>query len=81
MELSMTGAAVVFFSAMAFWRQNPALFLVCAGCSIMCGLEWYNHYTTNYGLGISIMIILYAFICIFFAYRMIFFKGKDTGDE
>ena len=66
MSLVLSGAAVVFFSIMAIKVKElrPVLFMLTAGASIMLGLYWFDVYTTDVGLGISLMIILYSFMCL-----------------
>lgn len=79
MSLVMAGSAVLFFSLMAFWRPNAVLFMVAAGASMMTGLYWYDVYTTNIGLSISLMLIAYSLLCIGLAFKCIFYRGEITG--
>lgn len=74
MSLALPGLAVVFFSLMAFWKPNPVLFMLTAGASMMTGLKWFDVYTTDIGLSISLMLIGYSFISFGFAYRFIFWS-------
>jgi len=74
MELTLGLAAIIAFSAMAFWIQNAPLFMITANISIMVGLQWFNVYTDNTGMAISLMLIIYSFTCCGFAFRCIFWK-------
>ena len=75
MELTLGLAAIVAFSAMSFWIQNAPLFMVTAGISIMVGLQWFDVYTDNTGMAISLLLIIYSFTCLVFAFRCIFWSG------
>ena len=80
MNLAITGSVVVFFSLLAFWRLNALMFMMAAGASIMLGLQWYDIYTTNTGLGISLMIIAYSIVCIAFAFKCLFPKENRSEE-
>ena len=72
--MGMILAAVVFFSFIAWWQQNTAAFMISAGASLMAGLYWFDVYTTDVGLSISLMLIAYAFLCLGLAFRWIFWR-------
>ena len=74
MSLVLAGCAVVFFSTFAFWRKNAVLFMLTAGASIMTGLYWFDVYTTDIGLSISLMIIAYGLLCVGLAFAFIFWR-------
>lgn len=74
MGLALAWLVVVFFSLLGFWRPNPVLFMLAAGAALMTGLYWYDVYTTNLGLGISLMLIVYALVCVGLAFRCIFWR-------
>ena len=76
MSLALAGCAVVFFSVLAFWKSDALMFMLAAGASLMLGLYWYDIYTTNIGLAISMMLIAYSFVCLGFAYRYIFWRDR-----
>lgn len=78
MSLLLTGCVVVFFSCLAFWKYNTLLFMVAYGTSLMLGLQWYDVYTTNSGLSVSLMLISYSLVCAGFAFTCIF---KRTTEE
>lgn len=82
MQLGFSICAVALFSVLAHWRMNPLAFMVAAGCSVAVGYYWFDTYTNTFGLAVSIMFILYAFVCL--GYTMasiwtIFQKRKDDG--
>jgi len=81
MSLVMASCAVGFFSLLAFWKNNAALFMIAAGASIMLGLQWYDAYTTGTGLTMGLMLIAYALVCIAFAFRCIFWRNKEINEE
>ena len=74
MSLLMVGAAVIFFSIFAFWKANAIVFIICAGASLMTGLLWFDIYTNNAGLSISLVFIAYSFLCLGLAFRCIFWR-------
>lgn len=76
MSLALALSAVAFFSVMAFWKLNTVLFMLAGGASMMLGLYWYDYYTTNIGLGISIVLIIYSLACMGFGFRCIFWQPK-----
>lgn len=77
MSLALALSAVAFFSILAFWKdKNAVLFMLTGGSAMMLGLYWFDYYTTDVGLGISLMIILYSFVCMGFAFRCIFWFPK-----
>ncbi len=76
MGIIMPSFMVMFFSLMAFWKPNAILFMLAAGASIITGLYWYDVYTTNIGLAISLLLIAYSLFCIGMAYRMLFWRQE-----
>lgn len=73
-------AVVAFFSLLAFWKNNAILFMLTAGASIMVGLQWYDVYTTDTGLAISLMLIAYSLVCIGFAFACIFRRERKVEE-
>jgi len=65
---------LVILSILAFWKSNALLFMLAGGTSIMVGLYWYDIYTTDLGLGISLMLIAYSLLCLGLAFRFIFWR-------
>jgi len=76
MSLVLVGSALIFFSFLGYWRQNPLPFMLAAGASIMLGLEWFDVYGTSTGLSISLLLIAYCFVCFGYAFRLIFWKDR-----
>jgi hypothetical protein len=75
---------------------NAVLFLITAAIALMTGLYtprlltgtvlMTGPYTPrmltdiNFGLSIGLMIIMYSFVCIAFAYLMLFHSMKEGGE-
>lgn len=79
--IALEGGAVIFFTVLAYWGKTNALpFMLAAGASMMLGLHWFDVYTTNSGLGISLMLIAYSLVMLGFAYRAIFWYGGTSDD-
>jgi len=76
MSLILALSVVAFFSFLGFWRPNPLPFMLAAGASMILGLYWYDVYTTNLGLSVSLMLIMYSLVCIGYAFRCIFFRDR-----
>lgn len=72
--------ALALFSFLAFWKLNALLFMLTAGISLMVGLQWYDVYTTSAGLTVGLMMIAYAFVCIAFAFRCLFWRGTISEE-
>jgi hypothetical protein len=70
---------IILFTSIAFWRGNPAIFMVTAGISIMAGLASPDALAglgySTYGVSIGLMLIAYSFICIALAFGNLY-KGK-----
>jgi len=67
---------VAFFSVLAFWRSNAALFMLAGGGSLMIGLFWYDQHTDTIGLTIGLLLIAYSILCIGYAFRAVFWRGE-----
>ena len=72
--MGMIMAAVVFFSLLAWWKLNAVMFMLAAAASITTGLYWFDLYTTNIGLSISLAFIGYGLLCVGLAFRFIFWR-------
>ena len=71
-------SAVMFFSVLAFWRQNTLMFMLAAGASLMVGFYWYDTYTNNLGLTIGLMLIANSLVCVGFGLGCVFRRGKSV---
>ena len=80
MSLAIAGAAVVFFSVMAFWKHSALMFMITSGASLMLGLEWYDVYVTDTGLTIGLMLIMYSLVAGAFAYSCMFHTEARDGE-
>lgn len=69
---------LVLISALAFWRPIAPLFMIMAGMALMIGLSWYDIYTNEMGMAISLCLIGYSFLCIGYTFKVIFAR---VGDE
>ena len=68
------------FSVLAFWSKYAPFFMIVGGAAMMAGLEFYDVYTNDTGLAVSLCLIGYAFIAIAFAFRYIFWTGESRED-
>ena len=74
MSLVLAGCAVVFFSILAWTKLNMVMFMLAAAASIMTGLYWFDVYTTDIGLSISLALIAYGLLCVGLAFKCIFWR-------
>ncbi len=70
-------AGLVFLSVLAYWRPHVLLFLLIAGASQMIGLYWFPTYPNDVGLGVSLMLIGYAYVSFAFGYRVMLWEEED----
>ena len=80
MSLVLAGCAVVFFSLIAFWKSNAIVFMVAGGASLLLGLYWFDVYTSDIGLTLSLVFIGYSLLCLGLAFRYIFWR-EDILEE
>lgn len=78
-------ALLAIFSTLAFWRPNPVLFMITAGISMILGLNAPDLITsaattTSEDLTIGLSLIIYSFLCIAYAFKVIFWDGETDGD-
>lgn len=76
----LAGCAVAFFSWMAFWKHNALMFMLAAGASLITGFYWYDTYTNNLGLGISLMLLAYSLVCFGFALGSLFKRERKSEE-
>lgn len=63
---------LIMFSALAFWRPNPVLFMLTGAVALFYGFYWFDAYMTNLALTVSLVLFAYAFLCLGLALRLIF---------
>lgn len=73
------------FSALAFWRPNPVLFMITAGIAMILGLNapdlmTSSAATTSSDVTIALSLMTYSFLCIAYAFKTIFWDG-NTDEE
>lgn len=74
---------VIFFSILAFWKNNPVIYQLTAGISMMTGLcapdiisGQYD--TTNFGVTIAVSLIAYSLFCVGMAYIYLFWETEKS---
>ena len=78
MHLIIAVVALLTLSALAFWKPVVApLFMIMAAMSMMIGLYWYDMYTNELGMSMSLAFIIYSFVCFGLAFKVIFSDGGD----
>lgn len=65
---------LIFLSFLAFWRPTALLFMLVAGISLMTGLAWFDTYGTSMGLTIALMLIVYSFASVGYAYKCLLWR-------
>jgi len=71
---------IIGLSVLAFWKYTALLFMAVAGASLILGFYFYDAFTTNLGLTLGLMMLLYALACIAFAFRCLFWREKVTEE-
>ena len=67
---------LIFMSVLAFWRPHVLLFLLMSGAALMIGLYWYDAYTNETGLTVSLMLIGYSFVSAAFGMKVMLWAGE-----
>ena len=63
---------LIFFSIMAFWKENSLMFMLAGGVSILAGFCCYDVETNTWSLGISLVLWAYAIVCLIFGFMCMF---------
>lgn len=71
----------VVLSVLAFWKENPVLFMITFGVSWITGLYAPNIIsgssdTTVMGLTLGLMLIGYGMFCMLMSFRLMFWEGN-----
>jgi len=76
--------ALIFFSMLGYWRtgavMSSTVWMIAGGTSLTLGLFWYDVYTNNVGLTISLMLILYWLVCWGYAFAQLFASGSKVKE-
>lgn len=67
---------LVFFCVLAFWKNNPVLFMLAAGAALFNGIYWYDKYDSPIGLSIGLILIAFSVYCLGMAFRYIFWRSE-----
>ena len=79
MSLFAAGLVLIFLTAIAFWKPIAPLFMIMAGTSLMLGLYWFDIFTTNIGMAVSLALIAYSIICMGYAFKVALWDGVEDG--
>ena len=79
LELAISHIPLVVLSALAFWKPNAPLFMIVGAIAFFTGLKWFDVYTTDTGLTISLMEISYGFVAWGLAFRCIFIRERGEN--
>ena len=68
MEYLTVVIIMISFTALAYWRGNPIIYMLTAGIAIMLGLYSPDALTelgySTFGVTIGLMLITYSFVCL-----------------
>ena len=78
--LTISMIPLIFFSVMAFWKENSVMFMLAAGVAILVGFNCYDVETSTWMLGISLVLWVYSIACLIFG-LMCMFKGGRQIDS
>jgi hypothetical protein len=51
--------------------------MMLSGFSSITGLQFYEVYTNEMGMAISLGLVAYSLLCIGYAYKVVFYVGGD----
>ena len=73
---------VIIFSVLAFWKENPILFMFTAPVSLVTAFESPNMmsgvYTTSpLGITVGLILFVYALFCLGMALKLMFWRGEE----
>ena len=63
---------LIFFSVLAFWRDNSILFMLAAGVSIVVGFNCYDTEANTWMFGVALILWAYSIACLIFGFMCIF---------
>ena len=63
---------LIFFSVMAFWKENSVMFMLAAGVSILVGFNFFDVEDSAWALGVSLVLWAYSIACLVFGFMCIF---------
>lgn len=76
MEFITAVIILIALTVLAYWRGNPAIYMICAGIAMMSGLYAPDALKgldySSFGVSIGLMLIAYALICVGLAYGNMF---------
>ena len=68
---------LIFFSVIAFWRDNSIMFLLAAGVAVSVGFGFYDIESSPFTFGIALVIWAYSIVCLIFG-LMCMFKRRPA---
>ncbi len=64
LSLAIMCIPLALFSLLAYWKNIPLLYIILSAISLFVGFKWYDVYTDDTGLAISIGLIAFALVNI-----------------
>ena len=82
-QLVMTMLLFGMLSAFAFWQSAPVLFMVSGGVGLATAFYWYDTYTNNFGLAVSLVLLALSLYYLAVAFRAMFIRvtRSEGADE
>ena len=79
--MSLYGAVIilVFLTVIAFWKPIAPFFMIMAGVSLMLGLYWFDVFTNEIGMAVSLALIAYSLICMGYAFKVALWPGDENA--
>ena len=68
---------LIFFSVIAFWRDNSVMFGLAAGVAIAVGFSCYDLQSSPFMFGIALVLWAYSIACLIFG-LMCMFKRRPA---
>jgi len=77
LSLAIMCIPLALFSILAYWKNHAMLFLILAAVSLFVGFKWYDIYTNDTGLVISICLMAYSLVNIGMAIKALIGKRAE----
>lgn len=69
---------LVLLSIIAWWRNQPVLFILSGALSLVTGLWWRSQYDSSLGMATALSLIAYWLLCWGMALRYLMRSGERT---
>ena len=82
-QLVVTLILFVMLSVLAFWKEAAVPFMVAGAVGLATAFYWYDTYTNNFGLAVSLVLLALSLYYLAVAFRAMFIRvtRSEGADE